>query len=606
MSRSSKPAPPKVPSKPSYLSGKKITATNAQNSSPDTSSNTAKEHEQDYCPNNGNASFPHHAPKFTNFPSSTQTQSPRMNTPPSDRFPDLPDLTPPLAGQPKATVPDTSNEPKREKYKDIPSNIPQDRVLAQLIDMGFGIEEAKAALIASNQQDVQAAIDILIENNIASQQSRKSVHARKAMFDSAEETPNERRDIKSDKRSTNGNQFANTRHEAPNGSIASPQVASRQQTFRGREGAHKQAMPSVQVDEDISSDEDPEIEKQRMQELKRLQEIRRKEYIEQIKAQRKPPKTQTSDTPSSYKEGLNMHSQTGVSAKQPQPQPHISQIVEEQHQRGNELFKLGQFAGAKIAYSQAMAHLPPGHDQLIVLCNNRAAARLQLQEYQKCIYDCDFVIKMVRFRDYANIECEGPVVRWRTQLLKAIQRKAEALEKLGNYNTAIASYEEIIKLSNRRNDQVYDAIKRCQEALSFSFTARPTDFNTSKVRTEHTTPSSAFPDIDYSMFDVNKEPLKPEKTGKAVKEMRAKAAQKEAEEAEKLAKADWVNSRLTQWKTGKEKNLRILLATLDTVLWSDAKWPGVQLNEIVEPKRCKIMYMKAIAKVHPDKASKQP
>jgi len=83
--------------------------------------------------------------------------------------------------------------------------------------------------------------------------------------------------------------------------------------------------------------------------------------------------------------------------------------------------------------------------------------------------------------------------------------------------------------------------------------------------------------------------------------MRAKAAEQEAEDAEKLEKTDDVNARLTAWKAGKEQNLRALLATLDTLLWPGAQWKGAQMSELINPKKCKITYMKAISKVHPDK-----
>jgi hypothetical protein len=42
---------------------------------------------------------------------------------------------------------------------------------------------------------------------------------------------------------------------------------------------------------------------------------------------------------------------------------------------------------------------------------------------------------------------------------------------------------------------------------------------------------------------------------------------------------------------------------LDRVLWEDAGWKKVGMADLVMPNKVKIVYMKAIAKVHPDKVS---
>ena len=64
---------------------------------------------------------------------------------------------------------------------------------------------------------------------------------------------------------------------------------------------------------------------------------------------------------------------------------------------------------------------------------------------------------------------------------------------------------------------------------------------------------------------------------------------------------DSVEARLSAWKTGKETNVRALVASLDTVLWPELGWQKVGLHELVTPGQVKVRYMKAIAKLHPDK-----
>jgi hypothetical protein len=74
-----------------------------------------------------------------------------------------------------------------------------------------------------------------------------------------------------------------------------------------------------------------------------------------------------------------------------------------------------------------------------------------------------------------------------------------------------------------------------------------------------------------------------------------------AEEDEKLRLYDAVEAKVTAWQGGKESNLRALLSSLDSILWAETGWKKVNMAELVVPNRVKIVYMKAIAKVHPDK-----
>ena len=63
---------------------------------------------------------------------------------------------------------------------------------------------------------------------------------------------------------------------------------------------------------------------------------------------------------------------------------------------------------------------------------------------------------------------------------------------------------------------------------------------------------------------------------------------------------------LTAWQTvNKEKrNVRTLLTTMHTVLWSGNSWKPIGLGDVIEPKQVKLQYRKAMLVVHPDKVSK--
>ena len=94
---------------------------------------------------------------------------------------------------------------------------------------------------------------------------------------------------------------------------------------------------------------------------------------------------------------------------------------------------------------------------------------------------------------------------------------------------------------------------------------------------------------------------KPNVDYEAVKKLRQANEEKEKEEETKLALKDSVDSRLNAWKAGKETNIRALVASLDTVLWPELGWQKIGMHELVTPGQVKIRYMKAIAKLHPDK-----
>ncbi|RMZ87202.1 hypothetical protein DV736_g5571, partial [Chaetothyriales sp. CBS 134916] len=89
----------------------------------------------------------------------------------------------------------------------------------------------------------------------------------------------------------------------------------------------------------------------------------------------------------------------------------------------------------------------------------------------------------------------------------------------------------------------------------------------------------------------------------AVSRLRAANAALDRADDEKFALADAVDVRIKTWRDGKQDNLRALLGSLDTVLWPEAGWKKISMADLVLPGKVKVQYMKGIGKVHPDKAS---
>lgn len=62
---------------------------------------------------------------------------------------------------------------------------------------------------------------------------------------------------------------------------------------------------------------------------------------------------------------------------------------------------------------------------------------------------------------------------------------------------------------------------------------------------------------------------------------------------------------LTSWgiKNNEKANIRNLLTSMHTVLWPDSGWKPVGLGDVIESKKVKLFYRKAMLVVHPDRCS---
>uniref|UniRef100_A0A5K3F440 Cyclin-G-associated kinase n=2 Tax=Mesocestoides corti TaxID=53468 RepID=A0A5K3F440_MESCO len=59
--------------------------------------------------------------------------------------------------------------------------------------------------------------------------------------------------------------------------------------------------------------------------------------------------------------------------------------------------------------------------------------------------------------------------------------------------------------------------------------------------------------------------------------------------------------KIIQWLDGKERNVRALLCTLNSVLWEGVRWEQISMADVMTVKQVKQQYRKAARAVHPDK-----
>ncbi|CAO3703213.1 unnamed protein product [Rhizopus stolonifer] len=428
---------------------------------------------------------------------------------------------------PKDTPPkDFDARPSRKISNELPKNTftppsHKDGLLAQLIDMGFDVQEARIALAASpNNTNLQDLLDLILQNK-------------------------------------------------------------------------DQKVPD-------SSDEDEETERRKEEAWRKEKEERRRDYLESERRKEQAHRDyleserRKEQAHRDYLESERRKEQQQESEQREAKRRSKQDETQQDRKQGNLFFNRGQFAEAERFYTKAIVCLSFQHPDLVLLYNNRAAARLKLGLFDGCLEDCTHAVAMASKNTVNRAELTEGVSSWTSQWLKALHRKACALEGLKKYEEAIGVYEEYARLDGTRSSVVTQGISRCQQA-------NPANGGGPSWRPAQET--TAFPDIDFNIF-VPQQPNRDEiNASKAVKEMREREKKREAEEAERLEKTDAVNAQLMTWKLGKEKNLRALLGSLELILWSSIQWKSVSMSELLEPRKCKLTYMKAIAKVHPDKLS---
>ncbi|KAH8113405.1 hypothetical protein DFH11DRAFT_1689547 [Phellopilus nigrolimitatus] len=257
--------------------------------------------------------------------------------------------------------------------------------------------------------------------------------------------------------------------------------------------------------------------------------------------------------------------------------------------KGTEMFKLGQYADAERAYSTAVTGLPANHLLLIPLYNNRALTRIKTGDHSGAVDDCTIVLSIIGTNYHPAREAkvtredEGSSVDLADALLKAYRRRAEAYEGREKWNLAQRDWEAIVSCewSMKMRSDALSGSSRCKKMISAEQNPPPRKPPVAPRPVARTVTSTQ----DFE----------------AVQKLRLANQALEEEEQAKAGLKDAIDAKLIAWKGGKETNVRALVASLDTVLWPGLGWQKVGMHELVTPSQVKIRYMKAIAKVHPDK-----
>lgn len=269
-------------------------------------------------------------------------------------------------------------------------------------------------------------------------------------------------------------------------------------------------------------------------------------------------------------------------------------------QKGSEAFKRGDYTAAHAAYSSALSPLPQTHPVTIIVLCNRAVTNIKVGDPKAAVSDADAALAIIGISkgEGEKIALGGTEGEkdMREFYGKALMRKAEALEHMEKWSDAGKVWKEAVEAGVGGSISIQGR-NRCEKAAGGGNQPASAPARRPPVRKPATPKPSALSDLGGGDTGAESE---------AVKKLKAANAAAEKADDEKFALADQVDAKLIAWKGTKADNLRALLGSLDKVLWPEAGWNKVNMGDLVMPNKVKIVYMKAIAKVHPDKVSTGP
>jgi hypothetical protein len=261
-------------------------------------------------------------------------------------------------------------------------------------------------------------------------------------------------------------------------------------------------------------------------------------------------------------------------------------------QRGTDAYKRGDYSSAHSSYSAALSPLPNLHPISIIIFCNRALVNLKVGDPRAAVSDAETALDIIGPSrgegESISLADEGDK-EMREFFGKALMRKAEGLEQMEKWSEAAKAWREAVE-SGVGGAVSIQGRNRCEKATG-------SETRITAIASVRKQPPRKPPPPRPSSLSVSSTATSAE----AVARLRAANAAAEKADDERFALADAVDERLGAWKSGKEANLRALLASLDTVLWAEAGWKKVGMHELVLVNKVKVIYMKGIAKVHPDK-----
>jgi hypothetical protein len=280
----------------------------------------------------------------------------------------------------------------------------------------------------------------------------------------------------------------------------------------------------------------------------------------------------------------------------PQVSPSALSVSASHRQNGSEAFKRGDYSTAHTHYTSALRGIPTTHPIAIIIFCNRALANIKVGDPKAAVSDAESALSTIGLSRGEGEKIVSGGAEGEKEMKefygKALMRKAEALEHMEKWNDAAKVWKDAVEAGVGGSVSIQGR-NRCEKAGGGA-SARPSPAPRPAAARKPPPPkpkASALADLGGGSGTQHE----------AVTKLREANAAAEKADDEKFALTDQVDAKLIAWKGSKSDNIRALLGSLDKVLWEEAGWKKVGMQDLVMPNKVKICYMKAIAKVHPDK-----
>ncbi|EMG48140.1 Auxilin-like clathrin uncoating factor, putative, partial [Candida maltosa Xu316] len=245
-------------------------------------------------------------------------------------------------------------------------------------------------------------------------------------------------------------------------------------------------------------------------------------------------------------------------------------------EKASTAFKSGDYTTALETYSACLSLLPAQHELRVVVLSNLASInKLQghLKESLDNITQAGTLLSPEELTSDQLIASKS-IKYWNTKL---VMIKAEVLELLEKYEQSLEQYLVLIQKLNCNDKKVMDGKRRVDKIVN------PQNYKPVQK------PAAATP---TSRSSTPKPKTKPQ----------------QEEEVDTLMK-DQIDGKIQKWADSKQNNLRAMLTNLNEIIPSNIKMNDklrtLTLNDLMLPKQVKIQYMKVISSIHPDKLASQ-
>ena len=294
----------------------------------------------------------------------------------------------------------------------------------------------------------------------------------------------------------------------------------------------------------------------------------------------------------------------------------LLQALSARRQEGAAAFKLGDYALATTHYTAALSILPSTHPLAIVLFANRALSHIKTGDPKSAIADTKSAVALIGPSQGAgetiDLGHEG-TKDMKAFWAKAMVRQAEALEQLEHWSGAAATWKACVNAGVGGATSIAGK-NRCEKAIAGPPVQVSAPRQVAALRKnpppKRAPESSALADLSTGNSSSNsRSNANPPQTANksscysadAVSRLRLANADAQRLDDEKFALAAPVGERISRWRAGKERNHRALQPSEEYDLGDGHGGDRDGKGELIVPAKVKVVYMRGIAKVHPDK-----